>query len=139
MEDDEDYLRFISVPPIGEEAPSAGPVDPVHQQALELFTDFQMNVAINEDTFRQFIYWADEADGVILEDLLIATKTVYSIMDAPLPCGKEAWNEFIEMANLVEVSTVSDSELEYALEIFSKSYDLYMAELQRIEEERSTA
>lgn len=139
LEDDEDYLRFISVPPMEGETPSTGPVDPIHQQALELFTDFQMNVAINEDTFRQFVYWADESDGIFLEDLLTATKTVYSIMEAPLPCSKEAWNEFIEMANLVEVSTVADSELDYALEIFSKSYDLYMAELQRLEEERSHA
>ncbi len=138
-EDDEDYLRFISVPPIEGESPVTTSGDPIHQQFLELFTDFQMNVAINEDTFRQFIYWANEADGVVLEDLLIATKAVYDRMEASLPCSKEAWNEFIEMANLVEVTNVSDSEVEYALEIFSKTYDLYMAELVRLDEERSNA
>jgi len=138
-EDDEDYLRFISVPPIEGESPVATSGDSIHQQTLELFTDFQMNVAINEDTFRQFIYWADEADGVVLEDLLVATKAVYDRMGASLPCSKGAWDEFIEMADLVEVTNVSDSEVEYALEIFSKTYDLYMAELVRLDEERSKA
>jgi chromosome segregation ATPase len=138
-EDDEDYLRFISVPPMGEESPVTTTGDPIHQQTLELFTDFQMNVAINEDTFRQFIYWADETDGVVLEDLLVATKAVYDRMDASLPCSKGTWDEFVEMADLVEVTNVSDSEVEYALEIFSKTYDQYMAELVRLDEERSKA
>jgi len=138
-EDDEDYLRFISVPPIEEKSPATTDGDSINQQIVELFTDFQINVAINENTFRQFIYWADEADGVVLEDLLTATKAVYDRMGASLPCSNDGWNEFIEMANLVEVTTVSDSEVEYALEIFSKTYDLYMAELARLDAERSKA
>ncbi len=46
-EDDEDYLRFISVPPIEEKSPATTTGDSIHQQILELFTDFQINVAIN--------------------------------------------------------------------------------------------
>ena len=101
--------------------------------------EFQRDVAGDEESFRQFMLWAAADDDVVFEDLLIATKSVYNIMGQPLPCGKETWAELVEIANMVEVSLVSDSELEYALEVFSKAYDLYRAELQRLDHERDEA
>ncbi|UCC92960.1 MAG: hypothetical protein JSW25_09915 [Thermoplasmata archaeon] len=137
--DEADAYRFVTVPPIEEGArPRAGD-SPVSEQVRELFNEFQRDVAIDGDSFMQFMLWAEAAEDVVFEDLLIATKSVYNVMNEPLPCGKEAWDGLVEMANMVEVSIVSESEMEYALEVFSKAYDLYRAELQRLDDERSEA
>jgi chromosome segregation ATPase len=116
-----------------------GPGGALDEQVQELFGDFQQNVATNADSFIQFMLWAAETDSVSFQDLLIATRSVYDIMGEEMPCDKSTWDGFIELANLVDVTTVSDSELEYALEVFSKTYDLYKAELRRLDEVRSEA
>jgi chromosome segregation ATPase len=137
--DEADMYRFVTVPPIEGETEKTTGVSPMIEQVKEMFSDFQRTVASDEESFRQFMLWAAEADGVIFQDLLIATKSVYDIMDQRIPCNKETWDEMVELANLVEVSKVSESELEYALEVFSKTYDVYRADLQRLDDERDEA
>lgn len=137
--DEADMYRYVTVPPIGDGAVGRPGASPMVEQVSELFSEFQRDVAGDEESFRQFMLWAAADDDVVFEDLLIATKSVYNIMEQPLPCGKETWAELVEIANMVEVSLVSDSELEYALEVFSKAYDLYRAELQRLDHERDEA
>jgi chromosome segregation ATPase len=137
--DEADVYRYVTVPPIDEGGrPQSGSAG-LGEQVNELFLEFQREVAFDEESFYQFMLWAAAADDVVFEDLLIATKSVYDIMDMPVPCGKETWAELVELANMVEVSIVSDSELEYALEVFSKAYDLYRAELLRLDEVRDEA
>jgi chromosome segregation ATPase len=137
--DEADAYRYVTVPPIDEGGRRGTDGSPVSEQVSELFMEFQRDVAIDEESFHQFMLWGAADDDVIFEDLLIATKSVYNIMDEPLPCTKEMWDGLVEMANMMEVSLVADSELEYALEVFSKAYDLYRAELQRIDDERDEA
>ncbi len=137
--DEADMYRFVTVPPMEEGMGAVRGTSPLAEQAAELFEEFQSDVATDEESFRQFMLWAAASDEVILEDLLIATKSVYDIMDQPMPCRKETWAELVEIANLVEVSKVADSELDYALEVFSKAYDLYKAELLRIDQARDEA
>ena len=134
--DDAEIYRYVTVPSVGDEVSTAGAPDPVRQQVSELFSDFQHHVGESEETFRQFMLWAAETDGVVFEDLLIATRSVYDMMGVQMPCGKQTWDEMVELANLVEVSKVSDSELEYALEVFSKTYDLYRSELKRLQKHK---
>ncbi|NIP36893.1 MAG: hypothetical protein GWN18_18170, partial [Thermoplasmata archaeon] len=137
--DEADMYRFVTVPPIEEGIlPSTAPPS-IAEQVQELFNEFQADVAADEESFRQFMLWAAADDEVMFEDLLIATKSVYDIMGQDLPCTKATWAGLVDIANLVEVSSVAESELDYALEIFSKAYDLYKAELQRLDEERSEA
>jgi chromosome segregation ATPase len=137
--DEADMYRFVTVPPMEEGLGPAKRGSPMVEQVTELFNEFQSDVAADEEAFRQFMLWASADDEVMFEDLLIATKSVYDIMEKPMPCSKETWAELVDIANLVEVSKVSDSELDYALEVFSKAYDLYKAELQRIDEARDEA
>jgi len=111
----------------------------LRQQVGELYNDFVEAVALTDDSFRQFMLWAAETEGVRFQDLLIATRSLFEIMGRPLPGDRRMWNEFKEMANLVEITTVSDSELEYALEVFSKTFDLYKDELRRLDTERQKA
>jgi chromosome segregation ATPase len=137
--DEADAYRYVTVPPLEEGGRGREGPSPVSEQVKELFMEFQRDVAADEEDFKQFMLWAATDDDVIFEDLLIATKSVYNIMNQSVPCNKEVWDGFVEMANMVEVSIVADSELEYALEVFSKAYDLYRAELLRIDEERDEA
>jgi len=137
--DEAEMYRFVTVPSIEEGGRPGRTLSTMKQQVEELFNDFRVSVAEDAESFYQFMLWAAADDGIVFEDLLIATKSVYSIMDEPLPCSKEVWNELIEMANMMEVSTVADSELEYALEVFSKAFDLYRAELRRLDAVRSEA
>ena len=131
--------RFVRVPPIEGEPGGDASLASLRQQVGELYNDFVEAVALTDDTFRQFMLWAAETEGVRFQDLLIATRSLFEIMGRPLPGDKRMWNEFKEMANLVEITTVSDSELEYALEVFSKTFDLYKDELRRLDSERQKA
>jgi len=137
--DEAEMYRFVTVPSIEEGGAPGRSRSPMRQQVEELFNDFKASVAEDSESFYQFMLWAAADEAIVFEDLLIATKSVYSIMDEPMPCSKQVWNELVDMANLMEVSTVADSELEYALEVFSKAFDLYRAELQRLDEERDEA
>ena len=137
--DEADMYRFVTVPPMEEGIAPARGQPTMLEQVEELIDDFQADVAVDEESFRQFMLWASAYDEVMFEDLLIATRSVYETVGQPLPCGKGTWAELVDIANLVEVSTVADSELEYAMEVFSKAYDLYKAELQRIDEARDEA
>ncbi len=137
VKDSEDY-RFVRVP--SDPAPGGGgALGAVRQQVSELYDDFVEAVPLTDDSFRQFMLWAHETEGVNFQDLLIATRSIFDIMERPLPGDKRMWAEFRDMANLVEISPVSDSELEYALEVFSKTFDLYKDELRRLESERVKA
>jgi len=135
--DEADMYRFVTVPPMEDGAGAPRGTSPMVEQVTELFTEFQAYVASDTEAFRQFMLWAAADADVIFEDLLIATKSVYDIMGQDIPCSKDTWAELVEIANMVEVSKVSDSELEYAMEVFSKTYDLYKAELQRLDDVRS--
>jgi chromosome segregation ATPase len=137
--DEADMYRYVTVPPVGDDGGPVRSSSPMAEQVRELFDEFQGDVADDEESFRQFMLWAAADDNVVFEDLLIATKSVYDIMDEPMPCSKETWSELVEIANMVEVTKVSDSEVEYALEVFSKAYDLYKAELRRLDDVRDEA
>ena len=133
----EDY-RFVRVPDESSRGGDAG-LAAIKQQVKELYDDFVEAVPLADDSFRQFMLWAHETEGVKFQDLLIAMRSIFDIMERPLPGDKRMWDEFRDMANLVNITAVSDSELEYALEVFSKTFDLYKDELRRLETERAKA
>jgi chromosome segregation ATPase len=138
-EDASTGYKFVKVPPLeGPEAEDTALLS-LRQQVEELYNDFAQTVVLSDDSFSMFMMWASEAEGVNFQDLLIATRSIFDIMERPLPGDSAMWSEFKETAQLVEITRVSDSELEYALEVFSKVFDLYKDELRRLEEERSEA
>ncbi len=138
-EEGPDGYKYVRVPPMEGAQVRDASFDSVREQVGELYEDFVHVVANSEDSFRQFMLWANETEGVNFQDLLIATRTVYDIMGTPIPGDRAMWAELRDLANLVEVTPVSDSELEYALEVFSKTFDLYKDELRRLEGERAEA